>query len=152
MPQSDLPGSGTGPPRTKNPAWSGVVRINPWQIRGSSLTGPWWSGVILGWSLVVWDGPGSAPDVSKCLKHPGRSGAVREALQSGANPALSGCNRVLSVTHPGSPCVVRVSSVSRPGQSGTFWSQTSHVLATVYPRSNPGTATDDPRTARIRYE
>ena len=115
-PQSDLPGSGPETPRTKNPAWFGVVWVNPWQIRGLDP----WSGVTLGWSLVVRDGPGSAPDVLKCLKHPGRSGAVREALQSGANPALSGCNRVLSVTHPGSPCVVRVSSVSRPGQSGTF--------------------------------
>ena len=73
-PQSDLPGSGPGPPRTKNPAWSEVVRINPWQIRGSSLAGSWWSGVILGWSLVVRDGPGSAPDVLKCLKHPGQCG------------------------------------------------------------------------------
>ena len=69
--------------------------------------------MILGWSLVVRDGPGSAPDVLKCLKHPGRSGAVREALQSGANPALSGCT----------PCVIcnsSGSSVSRPGQSGTL--------------------------------
>ena len=54
------------------------------------------------------------------LKTSGAVGAVCEALQSGANPALSGCSHVLSVTRPGSLCVVRVSSVSRPGQFAIF--------------------------------
>ena len=87
-PQSDQPGSSPGPPEPRirrGPGWSGL-------IRGKYVAHPWWSGVILG-------GPGSAPDVLKCLRHPGRSGAVREALQS-ANPALSGYK----------PCVIRSSS------------------------------------------
>ena len=70
-----------------------VVRVDPWQIRGSSLAGPWQSGVILGgpgWSGV---GPG-------CLKMFKASGAVRAALQSGVNPASFGCK----------PCVIRNSS------------------------------------------
>ena len=76
-PQSDLPGSGPGPPRTMKPAWFGVVQVDPWQIRGSSLASPWRSGVMIGGSLVVQDGSGSAPDALKKT-----SGVVRGGLGS----------------------------------------------------------------------
>ena len=59
--------------------------------------------MILGWSLVVRDGPGSAPDVLECLKHPGWFGKL---CNPGSIRHHPGVKRVQSVTHPGSPCVV----------------------------------------------
>ena len=78
------------PTRTTPDQESGVVRVNPWQIRGSSLAGPGWSGVGPGCFKIL-KMSGIGPGCFKMFKTSGRSGAVREALQSGANPALSGC-------------------------------------------------------------
>ena len=93
-PRSHLPGSS---PRM----WSGVIRGWSGLIRGSSLANPGWTGVI---RVDPWLGPG-------CIKMFNTTGSRPDWLPYEPSRACPGLIRESSGTQPGSPGLVRGSSV-----------------------------------------